>query len=406
MLWWFPDIIAGGGMFHNLLASKIGYAVCAIALTGILGSSAFAAEVVATPLASIQSEFNDNVLFSRESIVSDWVNRLGAGINLSRNTARLGLEAFSFLEAERFLEETELDTENWRLGVEGRHRFTRRLRFQGHVSITRDTTLETEIEEIGVVGTRDGRTRYQARGSFAFRMTERTRLNGAYSFFRSDFDGEENLGVDAHSIRAFSAYRVYDGRGVIRAGGTLRGSFSDARDRYSILPFLGYFYQFSEILEFRGEGGFRFTTWDFSDTRREDDQTEGGWVDVSLIRQLETVGGQLGYRRDLATKSTGEDLLVDKFYLELQYRPVYRWIFGLEGNLFFTREEGGGDTQEDTRFFELVSTLTYRLTENADLVFGYSYARENEEAVPAGVGAVAERNRVWLQVQFKFPRVL
>lgn len=394
-------------MLHKFFLTKIGCSICSFAvMTFFGGKQALAAEVIATPLISIQSEFNDNVLFSRQSIVSDWVNRFGAGINLSRSTARLGLEAFSYLEAERFLEETDFDTENWRIGVEGWHRLSRRLRFYGHLSLTKNTTLETEIEEIGLVGTRDSRMRYQARGGLIYRVTERTTVNASYSFLRSIFDGEENLDIDDHSIRAFAAHRVYDGRGVFRAGVTLGGSSSETRDRYTVFPFLGYFYDFSETLEFRGEGGFRFTTWDFSDPRRENDQTEGGWVDLSLIRQLEIIGGRLGYRRDLATKSTGEDLLVDKFYLELQYRPLYRWIFGVEGNLFFTQEEGGVPPGVDTRFFELISTLTYRLTENSDLVLGYSYARENEGSVPAGVGAVAERNRVWLEVQFRFPRVL
>jgi hypothetical protein len=366
----------------------------------------FSAELVLTPFVDIHSEYNGNILFSRQSQVSDGLSRLGAGMIFERKTSRMNFEAFSFLEAERFFAETELDTENFRLGMEGGYRLSRRLRFQGRLAVTKDNTLETDIEEIGVVGTRDRRYRYQFRGALYYQLTERLQFRSFYSFLRSDFDGMQNVDIDDYSVRALLAHKVDDGRGEVRGGGNWSASISDGRDRYTLSPFIGYFYQFSELLEFQVQGGFRFTNWDFQDPRPMDDQTQGGWLDLSLIRQLETVGARLGYNRDLATKSSGEDLLVDKFYLNFQYRWLPRWVMEFEGNLFFTQEEGEGSPGEETTFFELISSINYKLSENYDLEFGYNYAREKEDSLPAGVGSVATRNRLWIKVQFRFPSAL
>jgi hypothetical protein len=144
---------------------------------------------------------------------------------------------------------------------------------------------------------------------------------------------------------------------------------------------------------------------DFVSPQRKDERTVGGLLDVNLGRQLETFGGRLGYQRDLRTSSAGEDLEVDRLYANLQYEWRPRWVLGLEGSLFFTREDGGeSGTEEDRRFFEVASSVTYRLTESHDVALGYSYSRETDRTRDENPSA--DRNRVWLSVQFRFPAAL
>lgn len=363
-------------------------------------SATQAAEIQVSPFASVRTEYNDNILFERQSPLSDALTRLGAGVDWEASTERMKLEAFTFLELERYRDGIEQDTENWRLEIDGLYLVTPRLRISGKLLYTKDTTLESEIEEIGAPRSRDDRNRYRGQAGFFYRYTMRTNIAGGYSFYRSEYESDRNVDVDDHLFSVFLIHRFNESRDSISFGGMYSRSLSETRNRDSFSMNIGWRHRFAETFQFRGNLGVRYTIKDFASPRREDEDSSGGIVDVSLLRRGETLDARLGFRRDLRISSAGEDLVVDNLYTGMNYRFAPRWVLGMEGNLFFTKEDGDVEL-ENSRFFEFASSLSYLLTKEHEIQIGYSYAIYKDRELDDN--QVAERNRVWLTFQFRFP---
>lgn len=123
------------------------------------GAEAAGGKLDLLPTLQISGEYDDNVLFERENEIDDYLLRVSPAVKLDYKTELSSLRGGVTLDVLRYDDETDLNTENQRYEIEGSHRAGERITLSGDFSYIRDTTLESELEETGLVNVRQDRDR-------------------------------------------------------------------------------------------------------------------------------------------------------------------------------------------------------------------------------------------------------
>ena len=92
---------------------------------------------------------------------------------------------------------------------------------------------------------------------------------------------------------------------------------------------------------------------------------------------------------------------MDRIYCDLRGRVIGRLAVGFGANLYFARSVGPFD-DEDSRYSDVIPALNYQITENHTLQLAYSYSREADRNLMED--RERERHRVWIALNFRFPR--
>ena len=361
---------------------------------------AMAQDITLVPSLDIRGEYDDNVLFERTNEIDDYLAMIGPALSLDYASELLNLESIIGVDFLRYADQTDLNTENERYELNGGYRFKERWTLNGNFSYIKDTTLESELQETGLVNVREDRHRYNAGGGLSYQVSELSDMNINYIHTKTDFDFVGNVDYDYDAITLSHNRRLENERDII----TLQPSYSTREsevsdvDNYGLS--FGWSHSFSETSQLRAFLGARYTEVRFGD-ERQDYEDWGGTADISFRKTGEISSTLLGYRRDLTTSASGEAIEVDRIYCNLRRDVIGRLGIGFRGNLSFTRSEGNFDG-EDTRYFEVIPSLDYQITENHTLELAYVYSRAEDRNLTED--RERERNRVWIALDFRFPR--
>jgi hypothetical protein len=159
----------------------------------------------------------------------------------------------------------------------------------------------------------------------------------------------------------------------------------------------------TETLRLQLLGGVRYTDIDYLVWWRDSTDEWGVLADISITKRGERFEYTAGYMRDLTESALGEPVERDRLYASAGGRITERLRGGCSGSLYFTESEGDFEN-EDSRYFTVSPYLAYRLTENHRLRLGYRYAQSYDKTLADDERA--ERNRVWLTLELRFPRNL
>ncbi|MEE9493706.1 MAG: hypothetical protein V3W04_10065, partial [Gammaproteobacteria bacterium] len=216
--------------------------------TCLLALEAQAAEWRIDPSVRLRTGYNDNITLTtgnNEAASSEIT--LKPSVKFSRNTADSSLSGTAGLNLRRFPDESGLDDDNANLRLSA----TKSLEhhdFGLDVDFIKDTTLDTELDETGLVFGRTDRTRQSLRPNWSWRFSERTNLSLSYTYNDIDYDDNNNGYVDylSHSGQ-LSLNRSLNERaiGSLIVSQTLTDSDNDVLSRVTNLQ-AGVRYQFSE----------------------------------------------------------------------------------------------------------------------------------------------------------------
>ena len=361
---------------------------------------AMAQDITLVPSLDIRGEYDDNVLFERTNEIDDYLATISPALTLDYATELLNLESKIGVDFLRYVDQTELNTENQRYELNGGYRLTERWALSGDFSYIKDTTLESELEETGVVNVRQDRHRYNAGGGLSYQVSELSDMNINHIHTKTDYDFVGNVDYDRDAITLSYNRHLKSERDIFTVQPSYFNSDSEVSevDNYGLS--FGWSHLFSETLHLEIFLGGRYTEL----SSKEEDHTDrnwGGTADISLRKTGEVSSTLIGYRRDLGTSAFGGPIEVDRIYCDLRRRVIVRLAVGFRGNLYFTRSVGTFD-DEDSRYFEVIPFLDYQITENHTLQLAYSYSREEDRNLTED--RERERHRVWIALNFKFPR--
>jgi len=371
------------------------------------------------PGINIKGEYDDNISFDNTNKLDDYLATISPTLSLKYASERLKFNSSLALDVLRYTDETDLDDEYQRYKLDGEYLLTEKLSLTGQGSFTKDTTLESELEETGLVNFREDRRRYTLGGGVGYRLSEINNWQLDYSFGQTNYDGYQNIDYEFQTVSYTFQHRLANMRDIIilQPYYYYYDSKVSQVDNYGLM--LGFEHPFNATLHLSLYTGVRYTESSYDQqqirlveiapgilafalvTETEDDNNWGGAADISLKKTAERWTAELSYSRDLGYGSSGESIEHDRFRFSGSYNISSRWQARLSTSLSYSQSDSDY-SDEDSRYFNLTPGLSYKLTEQHSLVLSYSYAEVYDKTLSSNQHY--DRNRIWLSLNFRFPQ--
>ena len=385
--------------------------------------TATAADISLKPSVGITGEYNDNVNFREIDRESDYIATLAPALALDYATDLLRLSSGLDVRILRYAERTNLDNEYYRFNFNGTYRMLERLRLSGRFSYLRDETLESELEETGLLTRREDRQRFNIGAGVSYVLDPLTDLGLDFGHEITDYGGIGNVDYHNSSISLSCSRRLKNLPGTLTVRPSYTNYDSDINQVDTFAVSFGWTHSFAETLNLTASLGVRHTRTTLTLTRteivpvptippgllfrletREVEAVErnwGGLANLSLTKTWETYSANIDYRHDLRYSSRGEPINTDRFSFGMSKSITSRFRAGFSGNAYKTKT-ASEITLTDSRHFDLGPYLQYNLTQDHLLRVQYTYSNHNDKT---GSGDVSrDRNRVWVTLDLRFPR--
>jgi opacity protein-like surface antigen len=347
----------------------------------------------------ISGRYDDNVFFSRTDPLDDYSSIVNPILFLDYLTELTNLKVGADVRFVNYLDQTDLDTIKHKYYVNGHTRVTERLSLNAKFDYIKDTLLDSELDETGRVFDSKDRDRYIAGGGFRFDATQLSAIGMNYSFSATDYEEEAREDRDSHSVRAFYRWSFNDGLDSLTIKPKYSFIVSDNVETDSYVLTIGLTHKSSEKGTFNFFVGGRYNEESRQNSEKND--SSGFVADLSYEIQREIVNCRIGYRRDTMYDANDDLREVDRVYIKLGYLLTERMRFNLLTNYYLTRIEQENVDNDETNYFDVFSSLDYRLTEHYSLNLAYRYSQEydnNEE------DKTVNRSQVQITLVFKFPK--
>jgi hypothetical protein len=399
--------------------------VCGLVFLHIATAVGFAlgADITLVPSVRVQAEYDDNIVFARDTnfVESDYRGIVSPSFLFNYATQRLRLDASGTMDILRYLDTDELDDEFYYGRFNVQYQLTERFSLLGNLGYTEDATTRTELQETGTFFLRENRKRKTAGAGATYRVSETSEITGNYSYSDVNY---ERFSVDFKNHSAVISYnRQLSPRDVFTIQPTYYHYDSDVSTVDSPGLSFGWSHAFTELFSLRAFLGARYTKTEFEVAQVffdfdpifgtitpiviESNETTTNWAgtaDISVNKQGELYSLTFGFKQDLTYSSVGEPLNTSRFYGNFQRRMTERFSVGVDGSFYVNRPNTNlSDYFDfDRRYFSLRPFLNYRLTENHFLEASYRYQNSYDDDVRDN--KTADRNQIWIAVNFRFPR--
>jgi hypothetical protein len=205
--------------------------------------------------------YDDNFQLRFEDENSVWEGAVEPKVTLARRTARSQLAGSAAVNARRF-DENDLNTEDIRLDLRSFYALER-ARLGLNASFIKDTTLDSTLEETGVVYQRDDRRSVRLSPNWTYNLTERTLLSASLDYSKVEYDDTDETGLADYDYRAGSlgsefrwtektSLNVYTSYGRYQRDDDLLKS-----DNTQVSA--GFAHEVSERFDVRASAGYRHT---------------------------------------------------------------------------------------------------------------------------------------------------
>ena len=363
----------------------------------------FSAETKLLTSVGLKQEYNNNILYSRSDETDDFISHAIPSFRLNHATELLKLSALATWDGWLFWDNSDLNRLNQRYGLNGNYRIAERWSVSAFGRYVKDSIQDSQLDETGSVelGLSD-RERLNAGAGLDYAVSERSDIGADYNYQKTDFERKSSVDTEAHSVRFFYRRRLQNQRDVITIFPRFVWGNSDDWDAYNSTLNFRWAHPFSETLDMSITVGARYSRVNYKDDR-DDTDNFGGVADMWLRKRGELTTGRLGFSNRLRTRSNGELINVSRLYTNIDHRLTQRFGVGVRGSVYYSNLiEDSPATDDDRWYFDVSPSAFYRLTENHILRLLYSY--NYQKLLDADDNDTIDRQRVWLQLTFNFPK--
>ena len=407
-----------------------------------LSVSAQAAEWWAQPDISLKSGYNDNIRLSTVPHSSVWETELSAASRFGIARENQGLTGDAAIKVRRFTggsgaESSELlDREDYFLNLDAYHQTELNI-FRGNIGYIQDSTLDSELDESGLVADqRATRIRKSLGASWARTLTEKSQFSLDYA--HSDVDFRDDPGINdliafkSDSLTASMGYQ-YTPRtqvSIAASGSSFRPDTGFDSSTLNIQG--GGTHSFSETLSISALAGYRNTTSDslfaagfciganpgasfpectggipiVTGSEKGETETSGPTYNVSINKILETGSLTAALTRSTSPGLNGELLDRTRLLLLGEHRFTERLRSSLR--IEYTENEtivnvvgrqpgdiGLGPDNVTEKFFRVTPRVSWRWLSEWTIGAEYQYARNEDRRLNT-----ATRNAVYLTLSY------
>ena len=351
----------------------------------------------------LKQEYDDNIFFTRENEVDDFITHVIPAIKLKHATELFDFSVLAGWDSYFYWDNNDINTTNQNYAANGKYRITERWSIAGDAGYRKDTTLDSQLEETGVVGIRQERERIDATAGTDYAFSERSSIGADYAYRKINYQREFSVDNELHSLRLTYNRRLRNEVDVFSIFPEVTYGTSDLWDAYNYTLNFRLTHQFNPTLKGSFLIGPRFTQVDYKD-ERDDQNNWGGVVEAWIEKRGEVTVGRLTLNNRLDTTSNGDIINVSRLLGNVDHRLTERFGLGFRGGVYYTRPIKDVEPKQGDRWYYILSpSLFYRLTENHILRLLYSF---DQQIQPDLDNQRRNRQRIWLTLDFNFPELL
>ena len=351
----------------------------------------------------LRQEYNDNIFYTRSDKTDDFISHVIPALKLTYDTEIFNLSARADWDGWLFWDNSDQNRLNQQYGLNGAYRLTERWSVSADGRYVFDSVQDSQLDETGSVerGLSD-RKRLNAGAGLDYAISERTNIGADYEFQKTDYSRNSSVDTNYNRVSVYYRRRLQNQKDVISIFPEFAYGTSDDWDAYNSSFNVRWEHPFSETLDTSVLIGVRNTNVNYDDDR-DDSNNWGGLADMWLRKRGELTTGRIGFKNDLRTRENGEIINVSRLYTDVDHRLSRRFGVGFRGSIYYSNLiEDSPETDDDRWYFDVSPSAFYRLTENHILRLLYSY--NYQKLLDADDNDTVDRQRIWLQLTFNFPK--
>ncbi|MFQ5644761.1 MAG: hypothetical protein ACE5FQ_13845 [Thiogranum sp.] len=373
------------------------------------------------PAIQFEAGYNDNVRLSIDDKVSSTQASLSPSAVFSVETPRSRLDGNLRFDFRRYEESSNLDENNVRFNVNSFRRMERS-QIGLNMGITKDTTLDSQLEDTGLVLGRVKRVRLNGGPNWAYNIDERTQASLSYNY--SDVQYKNAGGTGLVDFRIHSAQtslqRILNER--ITASTTLSYSQTDNdndAESKNINLQGGASYRFSETLSASLFVGMRRTKTDFSQNSlipifsgdtvigfipltQDVSNSSSGYtfsssIDKSFLR------GKTGITasQNISNSTNGAPVQVTRLGWDNQYRFTETLTTSLSAEYYSSETENSVNTNLNRDYYVIRPGVAWKFRKFWRISGHYRYRKQTFN----NTGDAATQNVAYLTLTYDWPRI-
>jgi hypothetical protein len=371
----------------------------AAALMVCLPFGAPQADTLWTPSVELSGTHNDNILFSRTAPEDDYIYTLEPALHLDLNRELTQVLANASIYLRRYQDNDELNDEIYNFDFKGKTNVTERFRMSGSYELIKDTTLDSELLEVGRLFIREDRLSQDARLAPRFNVTERMSIGLSGRYRNVAYDSDTNIDYSVWDVSMPIRWILITQIDTIyiSPGYAFRDSDSNQSKTYNFR--IGWDHETTERLNMKLSAGARYTEHEDQDTGSTDESWKGlGSLEFKYDFETGTLG--VDFEHDLRNTADGDQVNVTSVHTRLRLNFTERTGTELNGRYIYTKNDRDVDAYS-TDYYQVGAKLFYYLTENHLIFIAYDYSQDYDEHYDNDPRA--ERNRIWAGISLNFP---
>lgn len=373
-------------------------AVTSLVTVLIVGSTGRGEEFRVSSDVTLQEKYEDNVSFSSTAQESSWLTTFAPGVRARYGSEHTSVSASGRWEGRAYATDSGLNTVNqfYAAGVEHRRE---RITAGASAGLIFDTTLDSELQDTGIVLDRDQRLSATVGADLGYAVSELTRTTWRYRYNNARYDAPALVDYFDHGVQ-WETVRVLSERNQ-SAGVSLNGMFVDADPTYRSQEWsatASYVHPLSEQDRASLTAGVRWTRVE-TGIPLETVSTDTGLVgDASLTRQWEAANLSLSVGK--RTNPSGSGRLVDTTRLGLRgaYAVTDHVAATLRGDWYRNTDVVSFGSRQDSTFVSVEPGISWRMTERVTAAAAYTHEHQR---YPAGR---VDANRVLVRLVYEWYR--
>ena len=354
-----------------------------------------------SPRIEILEEYNDNILFSREEDeIDDWITYVRPQVEGKYNAKRFRFSINSGLGIERYIDYDEFDTTDHNHKMALSLALSKNLGFKAGGYFMKDTTLESELSEEGLLVGREDRRKWGGNLGLTYIFSTRASISGGWTRRYSEYPDDPVEFDDRRSdTLSLSPQYLLSPKtklflNMIYTKTEYDTQADDCISTYNIKP--SFRYDFAENSYVSGGAGYRYTEYE---TTTSDENSDGFVFDLSLQKNWKRVFMELIVSRDQYSSVDRQSVERDRLTLRGTYRLSPRLKTSVAATFRRNRVEGGYDYD----YYTISPSVSYVVTPTIILK---GYADYSEYGYEDDIYPERERFRASLTLNIRWPRLL
>jgi hypothetical protein len=385
---------------------KVGLIICWFFLMFLFPNLGRADDFKLIPFIGVREEYNDNIFYTVNDTVDDFITTIRLGLGLIERTERLDLNISATVSPFFYADLTDLDDVDQNYWGGGNYQISKLLSVNAHALYNVSNRRNRDIETTGLVLSNDKRNRQEYGLGFDYTLSEKAAMAMLVAYLQDKWDSENFSRQNLKDYRAAINFTHNLSELWDSTTGRLNFGFEQyefvTSDTYNYFGSVGIQHRFRETVNLLIDLGLRYTDATFLTPQLVEDnnKTWGGTGQATLQIQGELTQGSIRIGH-LIEPGTGRTLQRSHLVLNLRRRFTESSAFAITTGVYKNTAEPGefSSIGIDSDTFFIRPSIRWEFFTNFTLEAGYYFSNVDDHLQDID----KHQNLIYLQVAYGLP---